>query len=374
MGKRLNWFKCQGLLFWLGLLLLLLAVSGCTHAADARNQAVGFTPAGELPATTTPPPTLVPPTATPPVSQTEASQGKAVYNTPVVSPQPTPTLAATQPPPNTTAPGRSVVSPTAELIPLPGLRPTSDRPPDPTPLPPLPTPYNTYSWTLKVPILMYHYISVPPAGADEYRKDLSVDPVQFRAQMEYLANNGFTTIDLYDLSLAITNRQPLPPKPVILTFDDGYLDIYQNAFPILQEFGLKGTFFIITEFIDNGYPDYMSWAMIEEMAAAGQRMESHSKTHPDLREQTHEYLIWQILGSQQTLAAHIGYTPRYFCYPGGHYDEATIAVLKELDFWGAVTTAGGKWHNFEDRYEWTRLRMRFTTSLPDFITMVEPLE
>lgn len=131
MGKRLNWLKRQGLLFWLGLLLLLLAASGCTHAADARNQAAGFTPAGANPASTTPPPTLSPPTATPP-----ASQGKAVYNTPVVSPQPTPTLAATQPPPNTAAPGRAVPSPTAELIPLPGLRPTSDRPPNPTPLPP----------------------------------------------------------------------------------------------------------------------------------------------------------------------------------------------------------------------------------------------
>ena len=110
--------------------------------------------------------------------------------------------------------------------------------------------------------------------------------------------------------------------------------------------------------------------MIEEMAATGHRMESHSKTHPDLRGQDHETLIWQLLGSQETLAAHIGYTPRFFCYPGGHYDADTIAVLQELDFWGAVTTAGGEWHDFPGRYEWSRWRMRNTTNLAEFADMV----
>lgn len=241
-----------------------------------------------------------------------------------------------------------------------------------TATPPLPTPSGSYSLTVRVPILMYHYISEPPEDADKYRVDLSVTPANFRAQLQYLADNGFTTIDLYDLSLAITGKQPLPPKPVILTFDDGYLDNYTNAFPILQEFGFTGTFFIVTEFVDAGNPAYMNWQMIEQMAAAGMRMESHSKTHVDLSDQPRDVLLWQILGSQETLAAHIGYTPRFFCYPGGRYDEDTIAILEELDFWGAVITAGGKWHGFNDRYEWTRLRMRHSTTLPLFADMVEP--
>lgn len=219
---------------------------------------------------------------------------------------------------------------------------------------------------------MYHYISDPPEGADEYRLDLSVSPAEFRAQMQYLRDHGFTAIDLYDLSLAIVGKQKLPAKPVILTFDDGYVDNYTNAFPILQEFGFEATFFIITDYVDNGVPAHLTWAMIEEMAAAGHRMESHSKSHPNLTEQERDFLIWQILGSQETLAAHIGYTPRFFCYPGGRYDEETIAVLQELDFWGAVTTAAGKMHGFDDRYEWSRLRMRNTTDLALFSDFVEP--
>lgn len=221
---------------------------------------------------------------------------------------------------------------------------------------------------------MYHYISAPPEDADEYREDLSVTPENFRAQMQYLAENGFTPIDLYTLSLAVAAKQSLPARPVVITFDDGYVDHYQHAFPILREFGFTATFFIITEYVDAGNPQHLTWPMIEEMAAAGMRIESHSKTHPDLRDATKEELVWQILGSQQTLAAHIGYMPRYFCYPGGRYDEDTIAVLEELDFWGAVTTAGGKWHGFNDRFEWTRLRMRNSTTLPVFADMVQPDE
>ena len=235
----------------------------------------------------------------------------------------------------------------------------------------LPTPSGTYSWTLMVPILMYHYISAPPADADVYRIDLSVTPDNFRAQLAWLRDNGYTAIDYYDLTMAIVGYSELPEKPVLLTFDDGYLDNYTNAFPLLQEYGFKGTFFVITEFIDSGREGYMTWPMIEEMARAGHRIESHSRTHPDLTEKDRDGLIWELLGSQQTLAAHIGYTPRYLCYPGGDYNEQTIALLRELDFWGAVTTANDTWHGFNERFEWGRLRIRNDTTLAELAQITD---
>jgi peptidoglycan/xylan/chitin deacetylase (PgdA/CDA1 family) len=218
---------------------------------------------------------------------------------------------------------------------------------------------------------MYHYISVPPQDADIYRTDLSVTPDNFRAQMAYLVQNGFNTVDFYDLSLAIVNKRELPPNSVIITLDDAYRDNYENAFPILQEFGLKATIFVPTDFIDAANPNYLTWEMINEMSAYGIRFEVHSRTHPDLRGREREYLIWEILGPQETLAAHLGYTPRYFAYPGGTYDQAVIDILIELDFWGAVTTAPGKWHGFNERYEWSRMRVRNATTLDEFADLVE---
>ncbi len=286
---------------------------------------------------------------------------------PTNTPQPTPTQTATDSP--IPLPPTATLGPmTATAVPLtPTPLPTATN----TPLP-LPTPHEVYSWTLKVPILMYHYISIAPPDADKYRVDLSVAPDDFREQMAYLAENGYTTITFEDLSLAIADKQDLPNKPVILTIDDGYKDNYENAFPILQEYGLTATIFLATGFLDDGHSDYMTWDMVKEMAAAGIQFAPHSKTHIDLRGLSRDALIWQMLGSQETIAAHVGYTPRYFSYPSGRFDENAIAVLKELNFWGAVTTLGGKWHGFEDRYEWTRLRVHNYTVLAEFADLVDP--
>lgn len=313
------------------------------------------------------------PTTIAAVGEASAALGAPVTPEQVEATPPSLVLPATLPPTFTTmpTPTATATKPPTLPPPLPTVTAVAEDEPALAP-PPLPTPQDNVSRTLKVPILMYHYISTPPEDADVYRVDLSVEPAVFREQMSYLAANGYSTIDFYDLSLAITGHVELPPRPVIITLDDGYVDNYHHAFPILREFGFKATFFIITEFIDKGYAGYMNWAMIEEMAAAGMRVESHSKTHPDLRGQEQEYLVWQILGSQETLAAHVGYTPRYFSYPSGQYDEATISVLQALNFWGAVTTHSGKEHGFNNRYEWTRLRVRYTTALAEFADLVDP--
>lgn len=329
--------------FWLLFILLTTAACYKTTAAELFTATPTSTTAALTVITATSTSTQTPPATAEPLST--FTPIPSLTNTP--PPSTTPTNTPTAIPTNTPSP---TVTP-----PIPSI---------------LPTPDGLISTTLRVPILMYHYISEPPADADNYRINLSLAPDKFRGQMQYLVDNGYTAIDLYDLILAITERQPLPPKPVILTFDDGYIDAYEYAFPILEEFGLKGTFFIITEYVDYNNPNHMSWAMIEEMAAAGHRMEPHTKTHPDLTNYDWDGQLYQILGAQETLAAHIGYTPRFLCYPGGRYNETSIKVLEALDFWGAVTTQGGKWHGFNDRYEWRRVRIRYDTEMPEFIDIV----
>lgn len=222
------------------------------------------------------------------------------------------------------------------------------------------------SQTIKVPILMYHYVSTPPEGADRYRVNLSVEPENFRAQLQWLKDRGYESVDLYDIIEVLATSDDAPEKWVVFTFDDGYVDNYEFAYPILEEFGYTGTFFIPTEFIDFGYEGYMTWEMIEEMAAKGHRFESHTKNHPDLSLLKRNDHVWQILGSQETLAAHLGYKPRFLSYPSGRYSDLTLEMVEALSLWGAVTTQGGTWRGFHDRYEWKRTRVSYGTTLRDF--------
>jgi peptidoglycan/xylan/chitin deacetylase (PgdA/CDA1 family) len=258
-------------------------------------------------------------------------------------------------------------TPTPSRTPLPTDTPTPTFTPTPTPtFTPWPTPDGQQRQAV-VPILMYHHIAVPPPGADVYGRDLSVLPDDFEAQLAYLHDNGYTSISLYDLQYALALGWPLPEKPVIFTFDDGYTDAYDNAYPLLKKYGFTGTFFIITDFVDNQYPAYMSWPQIEAMARDGMDMEPHSRNHVDLDNRDRDYLVWQILGSRETLAAHIGHEPHFFAYPSGHYDNLTIQILKEANFWGSVTTAWGAQHTLDDMYEMTRMRVRGGEPLATFV-------
>ena len=138
-------------------------------------------------------------------------------------------------------------TPGATLTPAPPI--VSTHTPVPTPLVP-PTPYPTpdgVSRALKVPILMYHYISVPPPGSDRTRRDLSVGPDIFRAHLITLREQGFTSITLSQLLYALQQGTPLPERPIVLTFDDGYRDHYSHAYPILRQEGFVGTFFVFTD-------------------------------------------------------------------------------------------------------------------------------
>jgi peptidoglycan/xylan/chitin deacetylase (PgdA/CDA1 family) len=231
----------------------------------------------------------------------------------------------------------------------------------------------TWDGTLRrihVPILMYHYIGNLPANADNTRINLTVDTDNFRAQMQYLADNGYTTITLYDLYEALMNGAPLPSNPVILTFDDGYLDHYTRAFPILQEYDFIATFFIITARADNNNPEHLNWQQIRTMSDAGMDMESHTKDHFELDERDYDFIVYQVLGSIQSLAHYTETDPHMFSYPVGRYDANTLNVIETLPVWAAVTTEPGAWQTTDRVLEMPRLRVNHDTMLPTFAFML----
>lgn len=268
---------------------------------------------------------------------------------------PTPSLTPTM---QAAHPVTLTATPTATASPTPSPTPTATATPYPTP--------DGQARSVQVPILMYHYISEPPPDADIYRQDLSVTPENFEAQLRYLAENGYTTITFTDLIYHLTLGRPLPKRPVILTFDDGYRDNFLHAYRQLRRYDSVGTFFVVTGFIDENRPEYLTWGQIRVMHRGGMAFGSHSYTHPDLRGQEVDYLVWQILGSQQALAERIGEPVHFFSYPAGSYDQSVIDVLRSAGFWAAVTTQQGDTHTSDGLFELARIRVRGDDTLDDF--------
>jgi peptidoglycan/xylan/chitin deacetylase (PgdA/CDA1 family) len=223
----------------------------------------------------------------------------------------------------------------------------------------------------QVPILMYHYVSDLPPDADRYRVDLTVLPEDFKAQLQYLADAGYHAITLTDVYLHLTQGVPLPEKPVVLTFDDGYRDAYEVVFPMLLDYGFTGTFFVLATPTHFESPSYMTWAQMKEMADAGMEIQAHGRDHVDLRGRSYDYLVYQTLGIQEAIEHHTGRLPRFFCYPSGKRDANVIAVLKSAGYWGAVTTEWGQTHTRENLFEMPRIRIRGTDRLADFAERLE---
>lgn len=323
-----------------GLALWLLAsgLTGCAVQTSVNAEQL-FVPTS----TSTLPPAA---TSTP----TSMSLARVPTRTPSRTPKPTHTATA-QP---TALEESAQIDPTAVLTPIPIAPPESDG----------------VTRTADAPILMYHYISTAPSAQDRIRYGLSVPPEMFEAQLKLLHDNGFTTITLRDLYEYLAVGTPLPEKPIILTFDDGYVDNYTNAFRILQKYGMSGTFFVLTGKADAGDPAYLSWDMIQEMSKAGMDIQLHSRDHLDMRNRSYDWLVFQIIGGRQSIEGHTGKPVIFIAYPSGKYDANVQRFLANTSFWAAVTTAFGTSHVLKDALLWDRVRIAGQLRLQDFARLL----
>lgn len=211
-----------------------------------------------------------------------------------------------------------------------------------------------------VPVLMYHHVSPSPGL-------VTVSPETFRAQMRWLAEGGYTTIGCDDLATFIGGGR-LRAKSVLLTFDDGYLDNYVHAHPVLAEFGLKAALFLITGNIGDGPPRpcagetgepptpshrdcvlaaqegradvaMLRWSEIERMRQAG-TFEFHSHTHTHTRWDKVEAdrvardakLAADLAASRAALGNRLGQATPHLCWPQGYYDDGYRAAARQAGF------------------------------------------
>lgn len=185
-------------------------------------------------------------------------------------------------------------------------------------------------------ILEYHMIN---DNTDGDEKKYSVTPAEFREQLAYLKANGYETISMRDFMLAKKGRLTLPEKPIVLTFDDGYKDNYYNMLPILEEFAMKATVYIVTN--DIGKEKYLSYNELKDMQSRGVEFGSHTANHLPLTALSREKQIEEIKLSKLILEWNGLNTIYTFSYPNGAYDENLPQILKENEYLTAVTGEAG---------------------------------
>jgi peptidoglycan/xylan/chitin deacetylase (PgdA/CDA1 family) len=191
-----------------------------------------------------------------------------------------------------------------------------------------------------VPILMYHYISISPDPGDTIRIGLSTSPWVFEKQLQEMTAAGFTSISLDDMFDAMAGRTSLPPKPVILTFDDAYTDFYWNAYPLLLKYHMKGTVFVPTGFV--GFGHYLTWKQIEEMDATNFiTFGAHTVHHISLPSVSQDVAVNEIHESKREIENHVKHTVHWFAYPYGTFNERVVKEVRSQGFYGAVTTMQG---------------------------------
>ncbi len=194
-------------------------------------------------------------------------------------------------------------------------------------------PGGEYSGNDYIPILTYHYIRQLPGDDDPLGQNLSVSPENFAEQMAYLKSAGYESITFDDLRAG-----KIPKKPIIITFDDGYEDAYQNAFPALKDNGMTGVFYVITGFV--GRDLYLTWDQITEMSKAGMVFGSHTVNHPDLTSPNlPQATIPQELSlSKKALEQRLDKTINDFCYPSGKATTATVDYVYDAGYKTATST------------------------------------
>lgn len=225
--------------------------------------------------------------------------------------------------------------------------------------------------TIRLPILMYHYIRTPPSTVTDllgYR--LSVAPEIFKVQMDWLYANGYHPVNFNQVRAYFAGTDALPSKPVVITLDDGYRDLYTAAYPILKTHGFTAVAYIVPNFV--GWPQYVTRDQILEMDRGGIEIASHTMNHANLAKMSYGSAMFELVQSKRWLEGLVGHQVVDFAYPSGQFTRDTVAAVQQAGYDTAVTEQVSLMHSRADRYTWARVRVGGGELLPDFISGLGP--
>jgi len=222
--------------------------------------------------------------------------------------------------------------------------------------------------------------------------NLNVPPKVFAQQMAFLSQNGFNVITLEQFIDYRNENKKLPPKTVIITFDDGYRDNYLNAFPILEKHNFKATFFVVTDYINSDeifhwlqlgeqslfhfqenrqYWLPLSQQSILDMSAQGACFGSHTKTHCCLSDVDENRVMEELNGSREYLEKILLKPVRCFSYPYGGMNKSVGGLVKAGGYRAAVTTKRGGNSLKSEPLQLRRIAIYGQDSLDKFVRIVE---
>jgi peptidoglycan/xylan/chitin deacetylase (PgdA/CDA1 family) len=188
-----------------------------------------------------------------------------------------------------------------------------------------------------VPILMYHVLSAPPASVPY--PELYVRPADFAGEVAWLAAHGYHAVTLQRVFDSWRGASTLPAKPIVLSFDDGYLSDVKTALPVLKARRWPG---VLNLEVANLKP---VWGIrppgVRKLIAAGWEIDAHTLTHPDLTRVDAARLRDEVAGSRAAIRGRFHVPVNFFCYPAGRYDDAVVAAVQQAGFLGATTTNYG---------------------------------
>jgi peptidoglycan/xylan/chitin deacetylase (PgdA/CDA1 family) len=194
----------------------------------------------------------------------------------------------------------------------------------------------THPQRVAVPILMYHVVNAPPAGTPY--PELWVSRELFASHLAALHAAGYHAVTLQRVWDAWTGRYALPSKPIVISFDDGYLSQYTHAKPALRKLGWPG---VLNLKVGNIGPGGLTKHMVRSMIGAGWEVDAHTITHPDLTKLAPAQLRTEVAGSRAILRRDFHVPVAFFCYPAGRFDATVEAAVRKAGYLAATTTQTG---------------------------------
>jgi len=221
-----------------------------------------------------------------------------------------------------------------------------------------------------VPILMYHRVDYVKPTTPAATKALTVSPEDFRHQMAWLKRHGYHTITQRSLFNALMCGSHLRRKPIVVTFDDGYRDVYRYATPVIERFGMRAISYVITERISGEDPSFLTWKQVRRFEGRGVEFGSHTVSHASLTSLSDVGALEELVNSRKKLERKLDHRVPWLAYPYGDYDGRIEALARKAGYKLAVTTDWGSLQSASRPFALKRLRVLDSTGVSGLAAML----